>query len=131
MKIKEYCTRKSNTFLHLAKGSLIAFRAVAKGNQIPFREDCMRNLRIACNPDNVSNIPLRGLNLKIKKYKQVLKLCLPPAVFIPMRAYRTIPLSGRSNLVRRYLNELFLFFNRALPSTSAERQIPPILWGFR
>jgi hypothetical protein len=78
-------------------------RAVAKGNQIPFRADCMRNLRIACNADNVSNIPLRGLTLKIKKYRQVLKLCLPSAVFIPMRAYRTMLISGRSNLVRRYL----------------------------
>jgi hypothetical protein len=63
----------------------------------------MRNLRIACNADNVGNIPLRELNLKIKKYRQVLKLCLPSAVFKPMRAYSTIPLSGRSNLVRRYL----------------------------
>ncbi len=97
------CMRQSNIFLQLSKGFLIAFGAVAKGNQIPFGADCMRNLRIACNTDNVSNIPLRELNLKMKKYRQVLKLCLPSAVFIPMRAYRTIALSGRSNLVRRYL----------------------------
>ncbi len=57
----------SNTFLQLAKGLLIAFRAVAKGNQISFKADCMRNLQIACNADNVSNIPLRELNKKIKK----------------------------------------------------------------
>ncbi len=53
------------TFLQLAKGSLIAFWAAAKGNQIPFRANCMLNLRIACNADNVSNIPLGELNLKI------------------------------------------------------------------
>ncbi len=41
-KIKEYCMRQLNTFLQLAKGSLIAVRAVSKGNQIPFRADCMR-----------------------------------------------------------------------------------------
>jgi hypothetical protein len=33
-KIKEYCMRYSNTFLQLAKGWLIPFGAVAKGNQI-------------------------------------------------------------------------------------------------
>jgi hypothetical protein len=43
-------------------GSLIAFRAIAKGNQIPFRANCRRNLRIACNADNVGNIPLGELN---------------------------------------------------------------------
>jgi hypothetical protein len=37
----------------------------------------MRNLLIACNADNVSNIPLGELYLKIKKWRQVLKLCLP------------------------------------------------------
>ena len=58
--------RYSNTFLHLAKGCLIAFRAIAKGYQIPFRANCRRNLRIACNADNVGNIPLEELNLKLK-----------------------------------------------------------------
>jgi len=87
----------------LQKGRWLPFGRVAKGNQIPFRADCMRNLRIACNADNVSNVPLRELNLTILKYRQVLKLCLPSPVFILMRAYLTIPLSGRSNLVRRYL----------------------------
>jgi hypothetical protein len=61
----------------------------------------MRNLRIACNADNVGNIPLGKLNLEIKKWRQALKLCLPSAIV--MRAYPTIPFSGRSNLVRRYL----------------------------
>ncbi len=46
-------------------------RAIAKGNQIPFRANCMRNLRIACNADNDSNIPLGELNLKFKKCRQV------------------------------------------------------------
>jgi hypothetical protein len=46
-KMKEYGMRLSNTFLQLAKGLLIAFRAVAKDNQIPFRANCMRNLQIA------------------------------------------------------------------------------------
>ncbi len=92
-----------NTFLELAKGSLIAFRAIAKGNQIPFRANCMQNPRIACNGDNDSNIPLGDRNLKFTKWRQVLKFCLPSAVFIPMRACPTIPLLGRSNLVRRYL----------------------------
>jgi hypothetical protein len=76
---------------------------VAEGNQIPFRANCMLNLRIACNADNVGNIPLGELYLKIKKWRQVLKLCLPSAVFLPMRTYPSVPLSGRSNLVRRYL----------------------------
>ncbi len=53
--------RQSNTFLQLAKGLLIAFRAIAKGNQIPFRANCMRNPRIACNADTDSNIPLGDL----------------------------------------------------------------------
>jgi hypothetical protein len=65
-------------------------------------------LQIACgirelNADIVGNIPLGDLNLNFKKWRQVLKFCLPLAVIIPMRACSTIPLSGRSNLVRRYL----------------------------
>jgi hypothetical protein len=51
----------------LAKGCLIAFRVIAKGYQIPFRANGMRNPRIACNAENVSNIPLRELNSKLKK----------------------------------------------------------------
>jgi hypothetical protein len=54
--------KESNSFLQLAKGSLIAFKAIAKGNQIPFRVNCIRNLRIAFNADNVGNIPLGELN---------------------------------------------------------------------
>jgi hypothetical protein len=34
---------------------------------------------------------------------QVLKFCLPSAVFIHMKPCSTIPISARSNLVRRYL----------------------------
>ncbi len=52
--------------VNLAKGSLITFRAIAKGNQIPCRANCMQNLRIACNADNGSNIPLGEFNLKLK-----------------------------------------------------------------
>jgi|LakMenE18May11ns_1017448.scaffolds.fasta_scaffold9790297_1 hypothetical protein len=63
--------RLSNSFLHSAKGSLITCRAIAKGNQIPFRANCMRNLQIACNADNDSNIPLGELNIKFKKCRQV------------------------------------------------------------
>jgi hypothetical protein len=40
------------------------FVAIAKFNQIPFRANCMRNLRIACNASNVGNITLGELNLK-------------------------------------------------------------------
>jgi hypothetical protein len=64
---KEYCMQKSNTFLQFVKWSLIAFRAIAKGNKIPYRVNCMRNLRIACNADNVGNIPLGVLDLKFKQ----------------------------------------------------------------
>jgi hypothetical protein len=54
--------------LELAKGfrSLIAFRAIAKGYQTPFRPYSMRNPPIACNADNVSNIPLGEFNLNLK-----------------------------------------------------------------
>ncbi len=43
----------------------------------------MRNLRIACNADNVGNIPLGKFNLKLKKWRQVLKFCLPSAILYP------------------------------------------------
>ncbi len=65
--------------------------------------NCLRNPRIACNADNVGNILQVEFNLNFKKWRQVLKFCLPSAVIIPMRACSTIPLSCRSNLVRRYL----------------------------
>jgi hypothetical protein len=82
--------RQSNSFLLFAKGSLIAFRAIAKGNQMPFRANCRRNLRIACNADNFGNIPLGELNLKFKKWRQLLKFCLPSAVFITIRACSSV-----------------------------------------
>jgi hypothetical protein len=49
----------------------------------------MRNLQVAHNADNVSNIPLGKLNLKFKKWWQVLKFCLASAVFIPKKACPT------------------------------------------
>jgi hypothetical protein len=87
----------------LQKGCWLPLELLQKVIKYPLEQIACGNLRIACNADNVINIQLRGLNLKIKKYRQVLKLCLPSAVFITMRDYRTKPLSGRSNLVRRYL----------------------------
>jgi hypothetical protein len=78
--------------LHLAKECLLTFRAIAKGYQITFRANGMRNPGIACNADNVINIPLRELNFKFKKKKQVLKFCLPSAVFVLMKVNPTIPL---------------------------------------
>jgi hypothetical protein len=50
-------------------------------------------------------LPINRWENLIKKLKNEgkLKLCLPSAVLIPIRAYPTIPLSSRSNLVRRYL----------------------------
>jgi hypothetical protein len=42
-KIKEYYMWQSNTFLQLVEESLIAFRAITKGNITPFRANCMRN----------------------------------------------------------------------------------------
>jgi hypothetical protein len=56
--------RQSNTFLQLAKGLLIVFRAVATGYQIPFTANCMWNPPIACKADNNSNILRVELNLK-------------------------------------------------------------------
>jgi hypothetical protein len=56
--------------LQLAKGSLIAFREIAKGYQTPFRPYSMRNPRIACIADNVCNIPLGvGLGTEFRSEK--------------------------------------------------------------
>ena len=52
-KIHMFCMQLSDTFLHLAKGTLIALWAVAKGNLLPVGSLCMRNPRIACNADHV------------------------------------------------------------------------------
>jgi hypothetical protein len=38
-----YLTWQSNTFLQLVKESLIALRAITKGNLTPFRANCMRD----------------------------------------------------------------------------------------
>jgi hypothetical protein len=72
---------QSNSFLQIAKGSQIAFRAIAKDNHIPFRANCRRNLRIACNADNVGNIPLGELNLKFKKMEATFKILFTLGVF--------------------------------------------------
>jgi hypothetical protein len=45
------------------KGSLIAIKAIAKYCKTPFRAYSIHSPRIACNADNVSNIPLGKLNL--------------------------------------------------------------------
>ena len=68
--------------IELAKGSLIAFRAIAKGYQTPFKPYSMQNPLIACKADNVCNIPLGEFNLNFKKWRKVLKFCLPSAVVI-------------------------------------------------
>ncbi len=64
---------------------------------------CQRNSRIACSTDHVSNIPLRELNLNLKNQRRHLKIWVPSAFHILIKAYPTIPLSGLSNLVRQYL----------------------------
>jgi hypothetical protein len=64
---------------------------------------CQRNPIIACSTDNVGNIPLRELNLNFKNRDDILKICALSAVHVLIKAYPTIPLSGRSKLVRRYL----------------------------
>ena len=43
--------------------------AIAKGNQIPLRANCMLNLRIACNAGTDNNIPLGDLNLEFTKWR--------------------------------------------------------------
>ncbi len=78
----------------LQKGRWLPLELLQKvPNQIPLRADCMRNLRIACNADNVSDIPLRKLNLKIRKCRQALKLC-----FIIRSFYTHESLSNHTNL---------------------------------
>jgi hypothetical protein len=97
----------SITLWQFAKRAQITFGAVAKCNWSPFGSLCMRNLRIACNADHVSNTVYRWENLIQKKNKieASLKFCLPSAVSILTKAYPIIPLSGKSNLVRRYLKD--------------------------
>ncbi len=41
--------------------------------------------------------------INITKWRLGLKFCVPSAVLILIKVYPTIPLSDRSNLVRRYL----------------------------
>jgi hypothetical protein len=49
----------------------------------PLMQICLRNLRIACSTDHVSNIPVRELNLNLKKETAIKK-----------SVYHTIPGSG-------------------------------------
>jgi hypothetical protein len=58
----------------------------------PFEQIAWGICELHATFDNVSIISLGELNLKFEKCMQVLKLCLPSAVFIPMRACPTIPL---------------------------------------
>ncbi len=60
---------------------------------------CLRNQRIACCTDLVDNIPLRKLN----KSSRHLKICVPSTMHALIKVYPTIPLSGPSKLVRRYI----------------------------
>jgi hypothetical protein len=59
----------------------------------------MRILRIVCNADHVSNIPLGELSSeKKKKMEGSLKFYLPSAVSVPMKAYPTIPTFKKKSL---------------------------------
>jgi hypothetical protein len=62
MKIKVYCMRQVNTFLQLAKGSLIASVDIAKGYKILCGANCMQKPIISCKAVHVSNIPLGFCN---------------------------------------------------------------------
>jgi hypothetical protein len=55
-----------NTFKAFLRKKLICAKKATKlpPLMVHFRANGMRNPRIACNADNVSNIPLRELNLK-------------------------------------------------------------------
>ena len=64
-KIQMFCMRLSDTFLQLAKGTLISLWAVAKGNLLPFGSLCMRNPRIACNADHVLQYTAQINQIKI------------------------------------------------------------------
>ncbi len=68
--------RCSITLWQFAKKAQITFGAVAKGNRSAFWSICMRNLRIACNTDHFSNIPLGELNSEKNKMEASLKFCL-------------------------------------------------------
>jgi hypothetical protein len=75
------CEISQRIMFHRLEKLLVQIRAPAA--------NCLRNPRIACNADNVGNIPLGKLNLKFKKWRQVLKFCFPSAVIISMRACST------------------------------------------
>jgi hypothetical protein len=70
----------------------------------------MRDPLIACNADHVSNIPLKELNSEKNKMEVSLKLCLPSAVSIPMKAYPTVPLSGQK--VKERIAPYAVFYRR-------------------
>ncbi len=78
-------------------------RAIAKGYKTPFRANCMQNLPIACNSDNVNvaiYIPLGDLNLKFKKWRQVLKFCLSSTVFFTHESLHVQPYHFQAGLIR-------------------------------
>jgi hypothetical protein len=60
-----FCMRLSDTFLQLAKGTLISLWAVAKGYLLPFESLCMRHPRIACNADHVLQYTAQINQIKI------------------------------------------------------------------
>ncbi len=107
VKIKVYNMRQSTSFLpflQLAKVPLIALGATAKGYRMACRANGKLNSQTACNADQVSNTVIVycwawDTYFEIKD-RRVLILCLPFEVFIPMKAFPTIQLSSRSNLVR-------------------------------
>jgi hypothetical protein len=64
---------------------------------------CLRIPIIACSTDHVGNIPLRELNLNLKIETKFEKFCVLSTIHVLIKADPTIPLSGRSKLVRQYL----------------------------
>jgi hypothetical protein len=99
------CMRCSITLYQFAKRTQITCDAVAKGNRLPFRPLCLRKPRIACNAENVSNIPLGELNFKYITRRQDKKILLVSAIHIHIWAYQTITIFSA--------NEVFL-----IPSSS-------------
>jgi hypothetical protein len=69
--LTQYCSRCSNSDKYTLLLCILNFssvlRDILRGSAVkkvikyPFRANCMRNLRIACNADNVSHIPLGDL----------------------------------------------------------------------
>jgi hypothetical protein len=62
----------------------------------PRMQISLRNPRIACSTDLVSNvyIPLIEREFELKKKRQHLKICILSAIHVLIKAYQTVPLSG-------------------------------------